>query len=106
MWPGHRREKGQVGATTLVSMCWDHQATIDECGEAPGQTGTAGAALMARDARVERLVLVHRGPRLEGAESECRVLAAVARAFDGDVVLADELDIVDLWWETEPGERR
>ena len=77
-------------------MCWDHQATIDECGEVPGQTGTAGAALMARDARVERLVLVHRGPRLEGAESECRVLAAVARAFDGDVVLVDELDIIDL----------
>ena len=83
MGPGHRRENGHVGATTLVSMCWDHQATIDECGEAPGQTGTAGAALMARDAGVERLVLVHRGPRLEGAESECRVLAAVARAFDG-----------------------
>lgn len=84
------------GATALVSMCWDHQDTMDECGEAPGQTGTLGAAVMARDAGVEKLILVHRGPALEGEESEARALADVSAIFDGEVVLADELDVVEI----------
>jgi len=84
------------GATTLVSMCWDHQDEMDDCGEAPGQTGTRGAAEMALAAGVEKLVLVHRGPGLEGAESEARALADVTAIFDGEVILADELDVLDL----------
>ncbi len=84
------------GATALVSMCWDHQQTMEQCGEAPGQTGTTGAARMARQAGVEKLVLVHRGPSLEGEESEARARADVARIFDGEVILADELDVIDI----------
>ena len=84
------------GATALVSMCWDHQVTMADCGEAPGQTGTTGAARMARDAGVEKLILVHRGPGLEGEESEARARADIGEIFDGEVVLADELDVIDL----------
>ena len=84
------------GATALVSMCWDHQHEMDDVGEASGQTGTTGAARMARDAGVEKLILVHRGPGLEGTESEQRALADVSAIFDGEVVLADELDVLDI----------
>ena len=84
------------GATALVSMCWDHQHVMDESREAPGQTGTTGAARMARDAGVEKLILVHRGPGLEGADSEQRARADVSAIFDGEVVLADELDVLDI----------
>lgn len=84
------------GATALVSMCWDHQHVMDESGEAPGQTGTTGAARMARDAEVKKLVLVHRGPGLEGTASEQQALADVKAIFDGEVVLADELDVLDI----------
>lgn len=84
------------GATTLVSMCWDHQDTMEECGEAPGQTGTRGAGEMAQAAGVEKLVLVHRGPGLEGSESEQRALVDASAIFDGEIILADELDVLDL----------
>jgi ribonuclease BN (tRNA processing enzyme) len=84
------------GATALVSMCWDHQAAMDECGESPGQSGTAAAAEMARDAGVEKLILVHRGPGLEGTESEQRAMADVGAIYDGEVILADELDVIDI----------
>ena len=84
------------GATALVSMCWDHQHVMDESGEAHGQTGTTGAARMARDAGVEKLVLVHRGPGLEGAESEQQALADVSAIFPGEVVFANELDVLDI----------
>ncbi len=84
------------GARALLSMCWDHQSDMDEIGEGSGQSGTVGAARMARDAEVEKLVLVHRGPGLEGAESEARARADVAAVYDGEVVFADELDVLDL----------
>ena len=84
------------GATALVSMCWDHQGAMDDCGEGPGQTGTTGAARMARDAGVEKLILVHRGPGLEGTESEERARADVSAIYQGEVVFADELDVLDI----------
>lgn len=84
------------GATVLMSMCWDHQDEMDECGEGAGQTGTMAAARMARDADVDKLVLVHRGPGLEGSASEQRALADVSAIFDGEVVFADELDVLEV----------
>ncbi len=84
------------GARALMSMCWDHQENMALDGESSGQCGTTGAAHMARDAGVEKLVLVHRGPALEGAESEDRALKDVRAIFDGEVILADELDIIDV----------
>lgn len=84
------------GARALLSMCWDHQATMDMDGEKFGQCGTIGAARMAAEAQVEKLVLVHRGPALESEESAARALADVSAIFDGEVVMADELDVLDL----------
>lgn len=84
------------GARALLSMCWDHQDSMDVDGEHAGQTGTLGAARMARDAGVEKLVLVHRGPSLEPADSAERALHDVSSVFDGEVVFADELDVLDL----------
>lgn len=84
------------GARAMLSMCWDHQSAMDEVGEGPGQCGTIGAAHMAREAEVEKLVLVHRGPGLEGVDSEARALEDVTAIYDGEVVFADELDVVDL----------
>ena len=51
-------------ADVMLCMCWDDQTAMDENGEAPGQCGTTGAARMAQDAGVAKLVLVHVGPRL------------------------------------------
>lgn len=84
------------GARALISMCWDHQEAMDEDGEHRGQTGTLGAAEMARDAGVEKLVLVHRGPALEPSESVERALHDVSSVYDGEVVFADELDVLEL----------
>ena len=77
-------------------MCWDDQQAMDECGESLGQTGTTGAAHLARDAGVEKLILVHRGPGLEGTEAEERALADVTAIYEGEVLFADELDVIDL----------
>lgn len=84
------------GARAMLSMCWDHQEHMDLDGEHAGQTGTLGAARMARDAGVEKLVLVHRGPSLEPEESRQRAVADVASIYEGEVILADELDIIDV----------
>lgn len=84
------------GATALLSMCWDHQSIMEEEGEGTGQCGTTGAAEMARDADVEKLVLVHRGPGLEGHQSTEQARADIGEIYDGDVIFADELDILDL----------
>lgn len=84
------------GATAMLSMCWDHQETMDLDGEKNGQCGTIGAARMAAEAEVEKLVLVHRGPSLESEESAARALRDVAAIYEGEIVLADELDVLDL----------
>lgn len=84
------------GARALMSMCWDHQAHMTADGESAGQCGTTGAAEMARQAGVAKLVLVHRGPSLEGSDSGAKALADVHSIFDGEVILADELDVIEV----------
>ena len=50
-------------------------------GEATGQTGTLGAARMARDAGVGDLVLTHIGPSISAGirQTELAVMAAIHR---------------------------
>lgn len=80
-----------TGCDVLVSMCWDAQGEMDSTGEALGQTGTLGAARMARDAGAGSLVLTHAGPVLDAGlpPGEAKLIEAI---YDGPVYLASELD--------------
>lgn len=84
------------GARALLSMCWDHQDNMEADGEGSGQCGTEDAARMAQEAEVEKLVLVHRGPALEGSNSLKRARDEVAALYDGEIIFADELDVVEV----------
>ena len=64
--------------------------------KARASVGTTGAAHMAQQAGVDKLVLVHRGPNLEGRLSEDRARDDVSAIFDGEIILADELDIIEI----------
>jgi len=54
-----------AGADVLFSMCWDLDSRMAASNEDNGQTGPIGAAQMAREAGVKKLVLVHHGPALD-----------------------------------------
>jgi ribonuclease BN (tRNA processing enzyme) len=77
-------------------MCWDDQELMDPSGESGGQCGTTGAARMAQEAGVKRLVLVHIGPHLASHGPMEKGIGDVRKLFDGEVVFADELMSVSL----------
>ena len=84
------------GADTMLCMCWDHQEIMDQNGEANGQCGTTGAARMAQEAGVKRLVLVHRGPNLSGRESDQKARGDIDKIYQGELVFSDELMSIPL----------
>ena len=77
------------GADVLVSMCWDTEAAMVASGEAPGQTGTLGAARMARAADVGALVLTHIGPSISGGIDE-EELGNMSNLYAGAIHQAGE----------------
>lgn len=79
------------GADMLLCMCWDDHERMVETGEAFGQCGTFGAAEMARDAGVKKLVLVHVGPHLASHGPMEKGIGDVRKIFDGELVFAEEL---------------
>lgn len=85
------------GADVLVVNCWDHQHTMDEDGEAPGQTGTLDAARMAQEAGVKRLILAHTGPRLAEPGSREKAIGDIARVFPHEIIFGEELMRLALW---------
>ena len=85
------------GADVLVVNCWDHQQTMEENGEAPGQTGTLDAAKMAQQAGVRTLVLTHTGPSLCAPGSRERAMGDIARLYNGKVIFGEELMRVTVW---------
>lgn len=85
-----------AGADAMLCMCWDDQEEMDRNGEAPRQCGTTGAARMAQEAGVGKLVLVHVGPNLSGHGPMQKGLADIRRIYDGEVVFSEELWALDL----------
>ena len=79
------------GADMLLCMCWDDQERMQANGEAPGQCGTTGAAQMAQEAGVKRLVLVHIGPHLSTHGPMEKGIGDVRRLYSGEIIFADEL---------------
>jgi ribonuclease BN (tRNA processing enzyme) len=79
------------GADMLLCMCWDDQERMQAMGEAPGQCGTTGAAQMAQEAGVKKLVLVHIGPHLACHGPMEKGIGDVRRIYDGELIFADEL---------------
>ena len=77
------------GADVLISMCWDEEDVMAANGEASGQTGTLGAARMARDAGVDDLVLTHIGPSISAGIPQAE-LAAMSGIHRGTIHQAVE----------------
>ena len=78
-------------ADVMLCMCWDDQEVMEENGEAAFQCGTTGAARMAQEAGVKRLVLVHVGPHLSGRGPMEKGRRDISEIYDGEVVFSDEL---------------
>lgn len=85
------------GANVFVANCWDHQKTMDENGEALGQTGTLDAARFARDCGADVLVLTHTGPNLCRPGSRERAIGDIAASYKGEIVFGEEGMILNLW---------
>ena len=85
------------GADVLVVNCWDHQETMEQNGEAPGQTGTLDAARMALESGARKLILTHSGPHLTEPGSRERGIADIARIYQGEIIFGEELMRLTLW---------
>ena len=84
------------GADMMLCMCWDNQEVMERVGEARGQCGTVGAAQMANEAGVKRLVLVHMGPHVSSHGPLEKGLGDVAKIYGGEVIFAEELMKLEL----------
>ncbi len=85
------------GADVLVHMAMDTQAEIDRWPEIRTScSGAAGAARVAAQAGVERLVLVHLGDTADDPARRRAMLAEARGAFQGDVVLGKDLQHVPI----------
>ena len=69
---------------------------MEAMGEATGQCGTTGAARMAEEAGVKKLVLVHVGPHLASHGPMEKGIGDVRKVFGGEVIFAEELMSIRL----------
>ena len=79
------------GADAMLCMCWDDQEVMEANGESEGQCGTLGAARLAQESGVNKLVLVHVGPHLSGHGPMEKGIGDVRRIFDGEIIFSEEL---------------
>jgi len=85
------------GADVFVANCWDHQKSMNENGEALGQTGTLDAARFAQEAGVKTLILTHTGRNIRKPGSRERAIRHIAAAYEGEIIFGEELMVLDLW---------
>jgi len=85
-----------TGADVLVANCWDRQDRMDANGEADGQTGTRDAATMACRSGAGKLICTHMGSALASPGSREKGMAEMADIYDGEIVMADELMVLEL----------
>ena len=78
-------------ADMMLCMCWDDQSVMHDVGEAFGQCGTTGAAQLAQDAGVKKLVLVHMGPNLASQTPFDRHFEEMTPMYDGEIIFSEEL---------------
>lgn len=84
------------GADAMLCMCWDDQEVMEQNGESDGQCGTIGAARLAQEAGVKKLVLVHVGPHLSGHGPMEKGIGDVRRIYDGEIIFSEELMRIPL----------
>ena len=85
------------GADVFIANCWNHQKTMNEDGEAPGQTGTLDAARFARDSGADMLVLTHTGTSLCRPGSRERAIGDITAVYGGETVFGEEGMVLNLW---------
>ena len=78
-------------ADVMLCMCWDDQERMEDMEESGGQCGTTGAARMAQEAGVKKLVLVHIGPYLSEHGHMEKGVGDVKKLYDGQLLFSDEL---------------
>ena len=83
-------------ADVMLCMCWDEEDAMRANDEAAGVCGTMGAAQMAQEAGVKRLVLVHVGPNLAGHGPMEKGIGDIKQLYDGELVFSDELMTLEL----------
>jgi ribonuclease Z len=83
-------------ADIMFCMCWDDQEVMRNNKEDTGQCGTTGAAKMAQEAGVKKLVLVHTGPNLSLQGNKEKGIGDVSKIFDGEIIFSDELMVIDV----------
>lgn len=83
-------------ADMMLCMCWDDQDVMKDSGEASGQCGTTGAAEMAQEAGVKKLVLVHMGPNLSAQAPYQNANSTMQRIYQGEIIFSEELLRIEL----------
>ena len=78
-------------ADIMVCMCWDDQESMDKYQESTGQCSAEGAAKMAEDANVKKLVLSHMGKHISTHGVLENALGNAAKIYDGEIIFAEEL---------------
>ena len=85
------------GADVMLCMCWGDSDEMDATGEGEdSMCGTRGAAEMAQEAGVKRLVLVHTGPSLCEHGAMEKGIGDVKRVYDGELIFGEELMSLDV----------
>ena len=64
--------------------------------ESKGVCGTLGAARMAQEAGVKKLVLAHLGPNLTRHPVMEKGIGQVKSHYEGELIFSDELMVVDV----------